>query len=155
VRLVVPGFYGTNSVKWLTRMTLAATRIENPFATRWFNDEVLDSAGRPTGRSRPLWQLPPQSIIVAPAPQTRVRCHQPVTVWGWTWADVGTESVLIANEDGTLHLPALVEPRRDRAWQKFEATWMPNCAGIVNLTARATDRNGDTQGTATKQHEIK
>jgi len=145
VRLVVPGFYGTNSVKWLTRMTLAATRIENPFATRWYNDEVLDGAGPPTGRSRPLWQLPPQSIIVGPAPQTRVRRHQPVTVWGWTWADVGTSSVLIANEDGTLHLPALVEPRRDRAWQKFEATWMPNCAGIVNLTARATDRNGDTQ----------
>ena len=28
VRLVVPGFYGTNSVKWLNRMTLAATRAE-------------------------------------------------------------------------------------------------------------------------------
>ena len=29
MRLVVPGFYGTNSVKWLTRLTLAANRVES------------------------------------------------------------------------------------------------------------------------------
>ncbi len=49
-RLVVPGFYGTNSVKWLTRMTLQAKRAPGPFTTRWYNDPVLDDAGRDTGR---------------------------------------------------------------------------------------------------------
>jgi len=33
-RLVVPGFYGTNSVKWITRMTLAEGRAAGPFTTR-------------------------------------------------------------------------------------------------------------------------
>jgi DMSO/TMAO reductase YedYZ molybdopterin-dependent catalytic subunit len=33
-RLVVPGFYGTSSVKWLTRLTLAAQRASGPFTTR-------------------------------------------------------------------------------------------------------------------------
>src|SRR5262245_37594521 len=36
-RLVVPGFYGTNSVKWLTRMTLAKIRATGAFTTRWYN----------------------------------------------------------------------------------------------------------------------
>jgi DMSO/TMAO reductase YedYZ molybdopterin-dependent catalytic subunit len=35
-RLVVPGFYGTNSVKWLTRMTLTECRASGPFTTRWY-----------------------------------------------------------------------------------------------------------------------
>ena len=38
LRLVVPGFYGTNSVKWLTRLTLADRRADSPFTTRWYND---------------------------------------------------------------------------------------------------------------------
>src|SRR5262249_56195340 len=36
-RLVVPGFYGTNSVKWLTRVTLAEERASGPFTKRWYN----------------------------------------------------------------------------------------------------------------------
>ena len=40
VRLVVPGFYGTNSVKWLTCLTLAEHRAGGPFTTRWYNDPV-------------------------------------------------------------------------------------------------------------------
>jgi DMSO/TMAO reductase YedYZ molybdopterin-dependent catalytic subunit len=50
VRLVVPGYYGTNSVKWLNRLTFAATRASGPFTTRWYNDPVRDS--RPERRLR-------------------------------------------------------------------------------------------------------
>ena len=52
-RLVVPGFYGTNSVKWLRRMTLSEARAQGPFTTRWYNDPVLDGAGRETGETPP------------------------------------------------------------------------------------------------------
>ena len=48
VRLVVPGFYGTNSVKWLTCLTLAEHRAGGPFTTRWYNDPVgTPQAGPP------------------------------------------------------------------------------------------------------------
>ena len=50
-RLVVPGFYGTNSVKWLTRMTLTEGRAPGPFSTRWYNDPVLDGGGHETRRN--------------------------------------------------------------------------------------------------------
>lgn len=49
-RLVVPGFYGTNSVKWLQRLTLSDTRAGGPFTTRWYNDPARGADGRPTGR---------------------------------------------------------------------------------------------------------
>ena len=52
-RLVVPGFYGTNSVKWLTRMSFVESRAQGPFTTRWYNDPVLDGTGRETGKTTP------------------------------------------------------------------------------------------------------
>ena len=33
-RLVIPGFYGANSVKWLTRIALAERSAPGPFTTR-------------------------------------------------------------------------------------------------------------------------
>src|SRR5947199_284704 len=57
VRLVVPGFYGTNSVKWLSGITLAATRPSGPFTTRYYNDPVLDAARNDTGRTQPVWAI--------------------------------------------------------------------------------------------------
>jgi DMSO/TMAO reductase YedYZ molybdopterin-dependent catalytic subunit len=38
VRLVVPGYFGTNSVKWLRRITLADRRSDGLFVTRYYND---------------------------------------------------------------------------------------------------------------------
>ena len=46
VRLVVPGYYGTNSVKWLNRLTVSETRASGPFTTRWYNDPVRDASGK-------------------------------------------------------------------------------------------------------------
>src|SRR5499426_2565879 len=67
-RLVVPGFYGTNSVKWLTRVTVAKTRATGAFTTRWYNDPVLNAAGEDSGKTVPVWSIAPESIIVSPTP---------------------------------------------------------------------------------------
>jgi sulfane dehydrogenase subunit SoxC len=40
VRLVVPGYYGTNSVKWLWRLHLAAHRAKGSFTTDFYNDSL-------------------------------------------------------------------------------------------------------------------
>ena len=62
VRLVVPGYYGTNSVKWLWRMHLAERRAEGPFTTVFYNDSrsaVDIAAGLPS--LRPVWAIAPES----------------------------------------------------------------------------------------------
>jgi DMSO/TMAO reductase YedYZ molybdopterin-dependent catalytic subunit len=51
---LAPGFYGTNSVKWLTQMTLTNSRAPGPFTTRWYNDPLLDGVGRDMGATTPV-----------------------------------------------------------------------------------------------------
>jgi DMSO/TMAO reductase YedYZ molybdopterin-dependent catalytic subunit len=49
-RLVVPGYYGTNSVKWLWRLRFAEHRAEGPFTTTFYNDSA-EAADRAAGFS--------------------------------------------------------------------------------------------------------
>ncbi|HKE13530.1 MAG TPA: molybdopterin-dependent oxidoreductase [Kofleriaceae bacterium] len=144
-RLVVPGFYGTNSVKWLTRLTLAAGRATGHFTTRWYNDVVRDPSGRPTGATTPVWAIAPESAIVAPAPDQTVAAGRPVEVWGWAWADGGVDAVDVTADGGASWMRADLEPRTGRTWQRFAATWRPERRGRHELAARARSPDGREQ----------
>lgn len=148
VRLVVPGYFGTNSVKWLQRMTLADRRAGGPFVTRWYNDPVLDAEGRETGATAPVWSLHPEALIVAPAPAAHLPRGVPATVWGWAWGDQPIAHVEIGVSGSGYWQPARIEPRRSRAWQQFSADWTPTRPGPARLAARATDAAGATQPAA-------
>jgi DMSO/TMAO reductase YedYZ molybdopterin-dependent catalytic subunit len=100
-RLVVPGFYGTNSVKWLTRMTVAETRAKGAFTARWYNDPVPNGAsGESGGETIPVWSVAPESIIVSPAAGQALECNTPQEVWGWAWADRGIDRVDVSVDGG-------------------------------------------------------
>lgn len=94
-RLVVPGYYGTNSVKWLRRLTLARERASGPFTTRWYNDVVSDASGQPAAVS-PVWSIAPECVIVSPASDGTLVVGEPHEIWGWAWADGGVASVDIS-----------------------------------------------------------
>jgi len=79
-RLVVPGYCGTNSVKWLGQLTLADTRATGPFTTRWDNDPILGAGGKPTGASTPVGPIAPESVIVSPAPNQSLAVGEDVEV---------------------------------------------------------------------------
>jgi DMSO/TMAO reductase YedYZ molybdopterin-dependent catalytic subunit len=142
VRLVVPGFYGTNSVKWLTRLTLADARASGPFTTRWYNDPVRNEAGQPTGATTPVWSIAPESVIVSPTPNAVLEVGEPVEVWGWAWADGGVGTVEV---DADRWTAAAVEPPVGRAWQRFSAVWRPEQRGGRGLRSRARSLDGRSQ----------
>jgi len=78
VRLAVPGYYGTNSVKWLWRLHLAAHRASGPFTTMFYNDPAPAedvAAGLPA--QRPVWAIAPEAVIVAPTPATVIPAGEP------------------------------------------------------------------------------
>jgi DMSO/TMAO reductase YedYZ molybdopterin-dependent catalytic subunit len=154
VRLVVPGFYGTNSVKWLTRMTLAEGRAQGPFTTRWYNDPVLDGAGRETGEATPLWSIAPASLIVAPAPREIVELSAEREIWGWAWADGGVRSVYVRTDDAATWRAAEVEPPRGREWQRFALRWTPRQRGVVVLASRAEATGGQIQPSSGRRNAI-
>jgi sulfane dehydrogenase subunit SoxC len=134
-RLLVPGWYGTNSVKWLWRIRLADRRADGPFTTVFYND-------RP---GAPVWAVAPESVIVSPAPEERVRAGAGVDVWGWCWADSGVRRVDVSADGGATWEPADVEPRRGWSWQRFGCTWRPRAPGATTLLSRATAPDGTTQ----------
>jgi sulfane dehydrogenase subunit SoxC len=137
VRLVVPGFYGTNSVKWLWRLTLADRRADGLFTTRYYND-ALSGGGR-----RPVWALAPECVIVSPAPGERV--GGPIELRGWAWSDAAITQVEVSVDDGANWAAATVASRRDRAWQAWRFLWRPSVAGPAVLLCRAADAAGLTQ----------
>jgi len=86
-RLVVPGYFGTNSVKWLSRLEVADRRADSIFTTRFYNDAVPG-----TEDTRPVWEIFPESLIVAPAPDAVVAAEE-IEIWGWAWSATGVERV--------------------------------------------------------------
>jgi DMSO/TMAO reductase YedYZ molybdopterin-dependent catalytic subunit len=152
-RLVVPGFYGTNSVKWLTRLTLAQERAGGPFTTRWYNDPVKDDSTPATERTVPVWAIAPQSVIVVPAPGAIVQAGQPMEIWGWAWADGGVSRVEV-NTDGADWHAAALEPLADRAWQRFTFSWTPSKCAVATLASRATAGNNECQPLSGRRNAI-
>ena len=138
-RLVVPGFFGTNSVKWLSRLELSDTRATSLFTTRFYNDEVAGSDAK-----KPVWELAPESLIVSPAPDSNLQTgdHE---VWGWAWSSCEVQSVDVSTDGGISWHQARLEPRSHRSWQRFSYGWSARQAGTHQLLCRATDAQEVTQ----------
>lgn len=147
-RLVVPGFYGTNSVKWLTRITLADSRAAGPFTTRYYNDPLRDGAGREMGETTPVWSIAPESLIVSPARDETIAPSMEREIWGWAWADGGVRRVFVRTDDSGQWREAELEPPREREWQRFSIRWTPDTAGERVLASVAEGMNGALQPTA-------
>jgi DMSO/TMAO reductase YedYZ molybdopterin-dependent catalytic subunit len=146
VRLVVPGYYGTNSVKWLWRLHLAERRAEGLFAAVLYNDSLgADDVAAGLPARRPVWALAPESIIVAPAPDAAVAPGELTEIWGWTWSFRGVAGVEISVDRGARFTRAALEEPRGRAWRRFSLPWRPTDRGEALLSARAFGANGVAQ----------
>jgi sulfane dehydrogenase subunit SoxC len=140
VRLIIPGYYGTNDVKWLCRLELADRRAGGVFTTTLYNDPDDEAPGK----TRPVWEAPPESAIVWPAPQSLLP-REPAELWGWAWAARGVTRVEVSTDGGTTWTAATLEPRTQWSWQRFAFAWTPPGPGDYLLQARATDSAGTVQ----------
>lgn len=147
VRLVVPGWYGMASVKWLSKLTVSAVA----YAGYW---QTLEYAywqrihGLPT--LTPVTEMQVKAEIARPALYEVVPAGEPYRVFGAAWT--GESDVIrvdISTDDGCTWQPAqLLEAAVPFAWRFWEFTWMPPAApGRHTLKARATDRAGRSQPT--------
>jgi len=140
---VIPGFYGTNCVKWLCRLELRERRATNFMTTRLYNDPDFDAD--PTGETtRPVWAVAPESIIVAPTPDSKIACG-PIEIWGWAWSGCAVRSVQISTDGSDHWVEAALETPSGLAWQRFSHVWRPPWTGTFELRCRAIDANGKIQ----------
>jgi sulfane dehydrogenase subunit SoxC len=146
LRLVVPGWYGMQNVKWLTRITA----LEEPF-TGFQNSvayRMYDEDGEP---GEPITRMLPRSLMVPPGVpdfMTRARHLEPgpTTLTGRAWSGQGSiERVEVSTDDGASFEPAVLDPSLGpNAWRGWSFTWEAT-PGEYILSSRATDTGGNTQ----------
>jgi DMSO/TMAO reductase YedYZ molybdopterin-dependent catalytic subunit len=149
VRLVVPGWFGTNMTKWISRLSAQKNRASGPFTTDWYNEDRTE--GGVTVR-HPVWKVAPNSIIVEPAPNTLLTSEF-VTVRGWAWGESEIVAVDISADHGETWVSCDVYKRKEFEWQAY--------AGLIRLKnrqseiiAKATSKNGSVQPTASWRNSV-
>jgi DMSO/TMAO reductase YedYZ molybdopterin-dependent catalytic subunit len=138
VRLIVPGWYGTNSVKWLQTLHLADRRAEGPFTTTWYNDTDASDI------RRPVWAVAPDSAIVTPAAGDTIDPGA-LIVSGWSWGEQDIARVDISTDGGATWTLATLSPRTDKSWQGFSVSLRVDRGGPLRIISRATDMQGNVQ----------
>jgi DMSO/TMAO reductase YedYZ molybdopterin-dependent catalytic subunit len=148
VRLIVPGWFGTNMTKWLCRLSLQADPAPGPFTTTFYNENDPNDSGL----MRPVWMVEPNSMIVSPPSGAQLESPL-VEVRGWAWSNDGIEIVQICVDDDPTWLDADVVSRHDFNWQKF-STVVTLSPGSHRLTARATCSSGLQQPLSGRRNHV-
>ncbi len=152
LRLVVPGWEGAYSVKWLNHISPSEKEHDGFFvktAYRYPNKQVAPGAAVPAENMVPLTGLIVKSFINAPLEGASLKPGK-VRVAGFAWAGESFISkVEVSRDNGSTWAPAKLGKERERyAWQSFEAEVTISEPGSYLLMARATDDKGNVQPVA-------
>ena len=148
VRVVVPGYIGARSVKWVTSITVQPVPSENYFQA--LDYRILPSEADPdtaaTGEGISLSSLPLNCDILVPGDDNEVPAG-PLTIRGWAMAGDGRSigRVDVSLDDGRTWQQADLQPAASQwAWRLWSLT-VETHPGPLTLTARAWDDAGVTQ----------
>jgi DMSO/TMAO reductase YedYZ molybdopterin-dependent catalytic subunit len=139
VRLLVPGWAGIASTKWLTGIEA----IDRAFDGFWNTDNYVfwNERGDPL---RPIAEMPPKSIIVAPGDGNTLGAGS-VTIHGWAWSGYAPIRVVeVSTDGGSSWRRAETYDGARHGWRRWEAPWMAE-PGAYHVMSRATDERGLTQ----------
>jgi DMSO/TMAO reductase YedYZ molybdopterin-dependent catalytic subunit len=146
LRLVVPGWYGMTSVKWLT----AITAVAEPF--RGFQMESYRVRQQPEDEGEPVTRMYPRSLLVPPGFPDFLTRRRFVDVGrhvlrGRAWSGWGAiERVEVSSDGGRTWTDAEVgESASPYAWVPWTFAWDAAEPGTFELSCRATDAAGNTQ----------
>jgi DMSO/TMAO reductase YedYZ molybdopterin-dependent catalytic subunit len=139
VRLLVPGWYGVASVKWL----VAITAIDHRFAGFFQRQKYIMPNG--TADPTPLTERRVRALITHPTSDDRPVAG-PIDVRGFAWSgNQPVQVVELSVDDGITWQSADLEAAESPySWQRWHAMW-PARAGSYRLKVRATDTIGRTQ----------
>ncbi|WP_299052114.1 sulfite oxidase [uncultured Nocardioides sp.] len=152
LRLVLPGWIGIASIKWLGSLEVSRRELTSPWNTTFYRmtggDYPADSPPLTVNPVRSAWELPWGATIAAGGTRT---------LTGRAWSGAGPIKRVDVSLDGgeTWQRAELVDPsgRAPRAgagdsgtgWTRWSVRWRAPRPGSYELLARATDRAGRTQ----------
>lgn len=140
LRLVVPGWYGMASVKWLK----SVETLSQPFSGYYQDDRYVYDGEVGLSDGTPVTKVRVRSLIATPAEGDVV--SGPIAIAGGAWSgDEAISSVEVSTDGGSSWSPATLDknpaPMAATLW-KLE--WVPT-PGTHQLVARATDAAGNVQ----------
>jgi DMSO/TMAO reductase YedYZ molybdopterin-dependent catalytic subunit len=142
VRLVVPGWYGVASVKWLTEIEV----VKDPFTGFYQADRYIYEWQRDGGIVRePVTLQRVRSLITEPGPDDEVERGE-LAVRGVAWSGAAPIArVEVSLDSGPWQEARLVGERNRHGWIWWETFARVDRPGALSVRARATDLAGRTQ----------
>ncbi len=145
VRLIVPGWYGVASVKWLKRIEVIRSPFRGYFQSKKYTLQERTGSGIQRVVVGPM---PVKSEIIRPTPGATLGVGTN-RVFGMAWAGedpVGTVEVSV--DGGECWKRAeLIGPRAPYSWTLWEYLWEVAGAGETVLMSRAISEGGTVQPT--------
>ncbi|MFL5384265.1 MAG: sulfite oxidase [Longimicrobiaceae bacterium] len=136
LRLLVPGWYGMASTKWLTHVHARPTESDNHFMAKGYR----------WADGTPVQRMAVKSLIASPLEGARIPIG-PVRVAGVAWGgNGGIRQVEVSMDGGGSWRPARLTGRADaHAWRTWEADLPIERIERYTLRARAVDQSGAVQ----------
>ena len=135
LRLLVPGWYGMASVKWLTRIAVLTEAFTGHFQVERY---VIEGA--------PVREMGVRAVIADP-PAGALVVGGPIRLAGYAWTGRGhVACVEVSDDAGASWIEAeLVDAAPPYGWTRWERAWRPRRSGPAVLLVRATDSTGRMQ----------
>ncbi|MGF1592549.1 MAG: sulfite oxidase [Kiloniellaceae bacterium] len=150
-RIVAPGWPGSVSQKWLTRVWVRDKEHDGPGMTglsyRMPRYPVEPGAEVPHEDMMVMNSMVVKSVISFPQAGVEVAAGRPFEVRGQAWAgDDYVTGMEVSIDFGATWQTAEVMPAPNRySWQRWRAQIIPPQAGYYEVWARATDNRGRSQ----------
>jgi sulfane dehydrogenase subunit SoxC len=151
LRLLVPGWEGNVSVKWLRRIKVG----DEP----WFSREETSKYTElmPDGKARGFtWVNEAKSVITSPCPEKPVAAPGLYEVRGLAWSGHGKVKAVDVSFDGGVnwHSARLQEPVLSKALTRFTIPWRWDGQPAL-LGSRAVDETGYVQPTIADLRKVR
>jgi DMSO/TMAO reductase YedYZ molybdopterin-dependent catalytic subunit len=146
LRLLVPGWYGMTSVKWLTKIEAVSAPFDGVQMWAYQLRQEEEDEGTPVTRIQPRALMVPPGFPDFPA-RARVMEAGPGRLQGRAWSGVAPiERVEVSTDGGATWADAALGPvpASPYAWRLWTFEWSAP-PGEHELVVRATDATGSTQ----------
>jgi DMSO/TMAO reductase YedYZ molybdopterin-dependent catalytic subunit len=143
VRLLVPGWSGNWSVKWLTRLELMPHEPDC-----WYHYQFYYYGQSPDDPNKELiTTIGVKSIITQPDDDTETLPPGIHMIRGYAWSGAGAIDQVEVSVDGgdSWHAAHIEAPRERFMWVRWSYCWDARRQGSYCLMARATDEVGRVQ----------
>lgn len=149
-RMLVSGWVGINSIKWLNKITVSTTPQFSDFNTKLYVMVGPDYQPQGQALGPPVTEQVMKSAVCLPFPANLSAGQQKIV--GYAWSPFGKIAQVDVSLDGgnTFQPATLTGPNIERAGSRWEYMFSA-LPGSMTITPRATDDKGNVQYPVSQQ----